>query len=122
MSRIPRELNFDPPYDIKLKGMLSFKDFASAEGTIRKLDQLRHQFLAVDDDKGIEYCREVALLGRRRAESISRNRRVAEHVRRHKAEIAYWFGLWLESPDLFESWLEMRKRAPEFIELRNAGE
>jgi hypothetical protein len=65
----------------------------------------------------VEYCRRLALLGRRRAEFIGRNRRVGLQKRLQKMEISAWFRLWLESPELFEDWLALRKRTPEFNRL-----
>jgi hypothetical protein len=117
MARQSQEIQPDPPYGDQLKGVLSFRRFINAELTLKRLEDLRQQFLAAGDDKGIEYCRQVALLGRRRAEGLSRSGRVSAARRRHKAEIADWFRIWLESPDLFESWLLMRKNTPEFREL-----
>ncbi len=122
MPRLPHPLKLDPPYDAKLEGILCFREFADAEETLRKLEVLRRQFLAAHDDKGVDSCRAVALLGRRRAESISRNRRVDPNLRRQKAEIAGWFQLWLENPEVFSSWIEMRKLTEEYKELRNAAE
>ena len=33
---------------------------------------------------------------------------------REKEEIAHWFGIWLETPDAFFDWLEVRKQSPDF--------
>ena len=56
----------------------------------------------------------VARLGKRRAEMISRNHKVEPHKREEKVEIANWFRIWLETPDAFFDWLEVRKHSPEF--------
>ena len=50
------------------------------------------------------------------AEMIARNPKVDPHKRAEKAEILQWFTIWLETPDAFFDWLEVRKRAPEFVE------
>jgi hypothetical protein len=65
----------------------------------------------------VEYCRQIAVLGRRRAELISRNRRVNAQKRLQKNEIAQWFTIWLETPSIFENWLSMRKDTEEFGKL-----
>ncbi len=121
MARRANEPVLDPAYRETFRGILSFRTFSDAENTIRNLERLRQQFLANHDDKGVRCCREMALLARRRAELISRNRKVRESARRHKAEVARWFQLWLETPDIFESWLALRKATAEFRELE-AGE
>jgi hypothetical protein len=62
----------------------------------------------------VERVREVARLGRRRAEMIARNHKVDARKRAEKEEIEHWFGIWLETPDAFFDWLEVRKQAPDF--------
>ena len=51
-----------------------------------------------------------------RAQMIAGNRRVAPQKRAEKEEIRQWFRVWLETPEAFFDWLELRKRAPEFVE------
>ena len=112
MSSIPY------PYSEDLDGVLAFTDFARAEDTLRRLEELRRRFRTAGDQKGIEYCRLVALLGRRRAELIGRNARVNANKRLQKREISTWFAIWLETPDLFEDWLTLRKKSDEFHRLQ----
>ena len=81
---------------------------------IIRMDELMRKFRAEGVNRMEEYLREVALLGRRRAEMIARNRAVDPEKRAQKEEIAHWFGIWLETPDAFFDWLEMRKQSPEF--------
>jgi hypothetical protein len=47
---------------------------------------------------------------------ISHNRKVEAPKREEKKEIAEWFRIWLETPDAFFDWLEVRKASPEFSE------
>ena len=56
----------------------------------------------------------VARLGKRRAEMISRNHKVEAAKRAEKEEIASWFRIWLETPDAFFNWLDVRKESAEF--------
>ncbi len=117
--RRPRNSHaIDPPYDKVLRGVLSFTDFSAAEATLQRLEQLRQQYLAAGDAKGVASCRRLAALGRQRAELISRNRRVAHNKRVQKKELANWFRIWLETPELFTDWLALRKEAPAFQRLQ----
>jgi hypothetical protein len=79
-----------------------------------RLDELLRKFRLEHKRGGEQRVREVALLGRRRAEMIARNRKVEPKKRAEKEEIARWFGTWLETPDAFFDWLEVRKQSPEF--------
>ena len=117
MRRTTNDFHLDPPYDELLKGVLSFAKFADTEESLSKLDELRHRFEALSDKKGVEYCRQLARIGRRRAEMISRNKRVRLRKREQKKEIALWFQIWLETPELFHSWLTLRKQSPEYHRL-----
>ncbi len=114
MPRISRGLHFDPPYDHIFDGLLSFKSFADAEQTIRNLDELRNRFLIEKDQTGLQCAREMALLGKMRAEALGRNVRVSADNRLRKLELARWFQIWLETPELFQTWLAMRKETCEF--------
>jgi hypothetical protein len=56
-------------------------------------------------------------MGRQRAELIGRNARVNPQKRLQKKEIAQWFRIWLETPEIFKDWLLMRKSTEEFKKL-----
>ena len=122
-TRLQSRLRFNrirelaPEYRASFDGLLRFSDFPSAERTLSTLESLRRQFQTLGDAKGAACCREVALLGRRRSEAIARNPRVKPEVRREKGEVAAWFAVWLESPDIFADWLELRKASAEFQRL-----
>ncbi len=111
------DAEIESPYREVLKGILVFSTFAEAEETLRKLALLCQQYQSAGDRKGVEYCRQIAVLGRRRAEIISRNKRVGRQKRLQKKEMANWFRIWLETPSLFDDWLSMRKRTEEFRKL-----
>jgi hypothetical protein len=44
------------------------------------------------------------------------NRKVEARKRDEKREIAEWFRIWLETPDAFFDWLDVRKASPTFRE------
>ena len=104
----------EPPYDTVFRKLLCFKTLADAQRTLASLERLRQSFLTSGDRKGLEYCRQVARLGRLRSEVIGRNARVAPAKRALKREIALWFEIWLETPDLFCEWLDLRKKTEAF--------
>jgi hypothetical protein len=116
----PDALEIEPPYREALAGILAFSTFAEAEETLRRLENLCRKYRELSDKKGVEYCRQIAFLGRRRMELISRNRRVRPTKRHQKLEMANWFGIWLETPALFEDWLLMRKSTAEFKKLQES--
>ncbi len=118
MAHGAQDPNIDSSYARRFQGILAFATLAAAEETIRKLEKLRQEYLAAGDEKGVMFCRQTALLGRRRAELIARSARVRVEKRQVKLEIAHWFQIWLETPELFEGWLKMRKNTSEFQRLQ----
>lgn len=101
-------------YEEEFKELLHFADLEEAEMCVVRLDELLRKFAALKERAAAERVREVARLGRRRAEMIAHNQKVDATKREEKAEIARWFAIWLETPDAFFDWLEVRKQSPEF--------
>jgi hypothetical protein len=101
-------------YEEEFADLLHFSTFTEAEMCLVRLDELLRKFSAESERHAAERVREVARLGRRRAEMISRNHKVEAENRAQKEEVAHWFGIWLETPDAFFDWLEVRKQSPDF--------
>jgi hypothetical protein len=106
----------DGLYEEEFSDLLHFSTLEEAEMCIVRLDELHRKFMREKEPQAIERTREVARLGRRRAEMISRNKKVDARKRAEKEEIAHWFAIWLETPEAFFDWLEVRKQAPEFTQ------
>ena len=104
------------PYEAMFRNVLKFSTFAQAASSLKSLDNLRRQFKRKKDEGGVRRVHETALKGRKRAQMISRNRNVDERKRAEKAEIAEWFAVWLRQPEIFEDWLELRRRSKDFRE------
>jgi hypothetical protein len=101
-------------YEEEFTDLLHFSTLEEAEMCLVRLDELLRKFLHEKEHTAAERVREVARLGRRRAEMIARNHKVDERKRAEKEEVAHWFAVWLETPDAFFDWLEVRKQSPGF--------
>jgi len=101
-------------YEEEFSDLLHFSNLEDAEMCLVRLDELLRKFLVEGEGAEAERVREVGRLGRRRAEMIAHNHKVDESKRAEKSEIARWFAIWLETPDTFFDWLELRKKSPEF--------
>lgn len=101
-------------YEEEFDDLLHFSTLDDAEMCLVRLDELLRKFLVEGERAAAERVREVARLGRRRSEMIARNHKVDALKRAEKEEIAHWFGIWLETPDAFFDWLEVRKQSPDF--------
>jgi hypothetical protein len=104
----------DEPYASRLKGLLEFSDLASGETSMRKLDAASHEYRELGDRVGVGLVRALMLKGKQRAASLAANRRLSPQKREEKAEIASWFRVWLETPELFGDWLDLRKQSEDF--------
>jgi hypothetical protein len=101
-------------YEEEFEDLLHFKTLEDAEVSVMRLDELMRNFRAKGEHAAVERVLSVARLGKRRAEMIARNRKVETHKRAEKEEIANWFRIWLETPDAFFDWLDVRKQSPDF--------
>jgi hypothetical protein len=103
-------------FEEEFEDILHFKTLGDAEVSLTRLDELSRRFRAHGERAAVERVLEIARLGKRRAEMISHNRKVELRKRDEKREIAEWFRIWLETPDAFFQWLEIRKCSPDFRE------
>ncbi len=101
-------------YEEEFQDLLHFSNLEEAEICVMRLDELLRKFRTEGEKAAAERVLDVARLGRRRAEMISRNQRVDPSKRAEKEEILQWFKVWLETPDAFFDWLELRKQSPDF--------
>lgn len=105
------------PYAGRLKGVLEFGDLPSAERSLLRFDTFYREYLQAGDQAGMRWVRILVQKGKLRARSLGSNPRVNTRKRQEKQEIANWFQVWLDNPDLFADWLELRKSSAEFRDL-----
>jgi hypothetical protein len=105
------------PYATQLLGILQFHDLASAEESLRRIDVVYRQYRETADREGTTILCALVIKGKQRAVSLGFSPRVGPKKRQEKQEIARWFRVWLETPDLFFDWLEVRKQSEEFQQM-----
>ena len=101
-------------FEEEFEDLLHFKTLGDAEVSLTRFDELWRRFQAHGEKAAAARVLDIARLGKRRAEMIARNHKVEAHKRQEKEEIANWFRIWLETPDAFFDWLDVRKKSPEF--------
>lgn len=110
------ERRLSSPYDPMFRNILKFGDFKETLISIRQLENLRRKFSADKDKEGLRLVRETAIKGKQRASMIGNNSRVEANKRAEKTEIVEWFTIWLQSPEIFENWIELRTNSKDFKE------
>jgi hypothetical protein len=95
---------------------LDFHDLSSAFESVVKIEHAR---LQLRTDKQTTLPRELRdVVAAARADSLLRARsKILDRRQREQAkEISEWLRVWLEAPELFSDWLDLRRRSPEFRE------
>lgn len=100
---VSRELGGLP---LDLVNRLHLHDLAAAEASLRDIQQ---EYSQSGSRQRAEDCRRAVLRSRRRLESLLRRPVLSPAKRAEKEEILAWVRIWLESPDLFPAWLDLRK-------------
>lgn len=121
--RHPEVLNLDTEWrERELSALippdeLNFSGLAEASASIRKLDTLRRKFERNSEQQQLSRLREMTLKFKQDALGMARSKTVERQKRLEAREIAQWLTVWLQSPDIFQDWLSLRQRSPEFVEL-----
>ncbi len=109
------ERRLESPYDAMFRNILKFSDFNQTLASIRRLENLRKKFLSENDREGLRLVRETVLKGKSRSQMIAKNEKVEKKKREEKQEIVEWFTIWLQSPEVFENWITLRRNSPDFL-------
>jgi len=94
---------------------LNFSGLGEASASIKKLDTLRRKFETNSEQVQLVRLREMTLKLKQDALVVSRGKNVERQQRLEAGEIAQWLTVWLQSPDVFDDWLSLRQRSPEFL-------
>jgi len=86
----------------------------SAAVVLRRLEKLRKRFTSENNRTKLRRLRDLALNEKTRAQLLARDDTLREPARVAQTEIAEWLRVWLQTPDLFSDWLELRRRSPDF--------
>ncbi|MBK7802133.1 MAG: hypothetical protein IPJ55_05575 [Chloracidobacterium sp.] len=114
------------PYDAAFRNLLDLESLLSARRSILSLNSLRRKYVAANDREGVRLTRQFALDAKRNLKAVIDDPRTDGSIRRMKIEITEWLSLWLQTPNLFNDWVELRQRSPEFRktfgQIRNSDE
>lgn len=95
---------------------LNFDTLPSAEKSILALDKQFYEFQLEGNEEGVFYCKDFAKRGKLRAKLIADNEKLPKEKRLLKQELAFWFEIWLSTPEIFKDWLALRKSSKDFKE------
>ena len=93
---------------------LDFSDLSLAFASIVKIEEKRLQLQADNEATGLKELRDIVAAARKDLLLKARSKIIERDVRKQLQEISEWLTVWLQSPELFSDWLDLRRRSPEF--------
>ncbi len=85
-----------------------------AARAVKKMERLRKKLERKSDAARLRRLRNFVLRQKQRAQLLARDPVLDQAERAKQEEIAEWLRVWLERPDIFDDWLELRRRSPDF--------
>lgn len=93
---------------------LNFTDLAVAFDSVVKLEERRLQLQLDGDATALKELRGMVMATRKDLGLRARSKVLEAAVREQLKEIFEWLTVWLQSPELFSDWLDLRRRSTEF--------
>jgi hypothetical protein len=93
---------------------LDFSDFSSAFESVVKLEEKRMQLQVDNEARGLKELRDIVAAARKDSLLQARSKILDRSVREQLKEISEWLTVWLQAPELFSDWLDLRRRSPEY--------
>lgn len=84
-----------------------------AIATVQELSARRKELLN-EDHVDAQLIKDFAVTLKQEAEALSRSAVLDLNERQIAREFSRWLTIWIQDPDLFDEWLKLRQRSPEF--------
>jgi hypothetical protein len=95
---------------VDLRGRVHFATPERAAESLLELLAAYRKARAEGNRERADDCRRAVRQGKDRIRLILRRPGLSGEKRQEKQELLDWFLVWLETPDLFDSWLSLRRR------------
>lgn len=102
------------PHAAAFENLIDTSSLDSALASIRRMENLRQKFESDADRDGLRALRKRAIEEKDRAREAARRAKSVKE-RDVAAEAAEWLTLWLQAPELFDNWLQLRRRSEDFV-------
>jgi hypothetical protein len=86
------------------------KSFADLEHDLRAMLAIYADATRASDRKRARYCRRQVIAAKDHARFVARSPKTSPEKKAQKEEMAQWMLVWLENPEVFPAWVEIRKR------------
>ena len=102
------------PYDAAFTNLLDTANLATTLRSIRQMENLRRKFVSESDREGLRLLRQKTIAEKESKLTAAKTKNAAPDKRLEAGEIAEWLTLWLQSPELFENWVRLRRGSADF--------
>jgi hypothetical protein len=93
---------------------LDFRDLSSAFESVVKLEEKRLELRTSGQATLPRELRDTVAAARADSLLRARSRILDQQQRQHAKEISEWLRVWLQAPELFSDWLDLRRRSAEY--------
>ena len=84
--------------------------FADLECDLRGMLAVYAEAMRAGNRQRARYCRRQVIAAKDHARLLARSPRTSPEKKAQKLEMAQWMLVWLENPEVFPAWVEIRKR------------
>jgi hypothetical protein len=92
-------------YDAMFRNILRFESFSQTVASVRQLENLRRKFTTENDKEGLRVLREKV---------VKTKGTLLETTAKTNIELANWLTIWLQTPEMFETWTMLRMKSADF--------
>ncbi len=93
---------------------LDFSNLSAAFESVVKIEERRMSVQLENDPKAFEQLRSFVAATHDDLALRARSKILENGERLEAREVAHWLTVWLQAPELFSDWLDLRRRSPEF--------
>ena len=107
------DVNISPSLGVLPADIRGRVHFRTAEAAAESLLEMRQKYLDAKsngDEQRARDCRKAVIRAKDHLKLAARRKGLSPESRREKEELVGWFLVWLESPEIFESWVRARRK------------
>ena len=112
-------------YESLFRGLSGCDSLENAEMALRKIDDWYRKFKQAGDKTGVRFTRAAAMRLKQEAAALSASPKLDARRCAELGEIAQWTMIWLQTPDIFAQWLELRKATAAYkaiVDIKMSGQ
>ena len=99
-----------------LRDLMRVGDLTSALASIKAAENFRRKYAYDNDKEGLRRLRETVVVSKKDVNTVAESLRSDASPRDVNIEISQWLSLWLQTPELFGTWIELRQTSKDFVE------